>query len=60
MEIKKTYKQTKHKLRVFWQGILKIIAIEEQILDRIQRAENAIDRLEKTVTNIEKYGKAET
>lgn len=59
MSMKKEYSKTKHKILTLWRDVLKLIAIEENILVRLQRAENAIDRLELTLTNIEKYGKVD-
>jgi hypothetical protein len=59
MGIKKNYEQTKHKILILWQDVLKLIAIEEEILERLRRAESKLDRLNLTLTHIEKHDRAE-
>lgn len=53
--MKKIYEKTKHKIKEIWDDVLALIAIENQLIERIEKLEEGVDRIQLTVTNIEKY-----
>ena len=41
--MKKTYEQTLHKIKEIWDNALALIAIENQVIERIEKLEEAVD-----------------
>lgn len=54
MDNKKTYSSTSHKIRLNWEDIAKLIALEEDLMRRIEEVEASLEKLWKAQANIAK------
>lgn len=58
MAQRKNYNQLHHKILHNWNDILKLIAIEEEILERLNNLEAMSETINKNLTKIEKEDKS--
>lgn len=52
MSQSKDYNRTPHKIQSEWQDILKLIALEEQLITRLDKLEQAVNHLWQVVSKM--------